>query len=278
MYVWIRDRGVCSIPQLVSACKKLVQPYGDEPPYSSNPIFWLVFPLLRLGILEYGIKEAGVVVFASNQMRFILPDNRIIQCNNEVNQARFLDVTNEKDADKEVFEFHPLHFLQSFPTIYSMVESYTEYSTNVGVFGFYRNLNTLKTEPSTNSNEQKVGLYKINNYPYIPFCLVLSNNKKKRIPLMGESLDALNYASCYVLMESGKPIFRYYKNEEKLCVLHPALLPVLISRALIQFDPKQLLDLNFHKNSVNEYAKIPLPAIHELQRIFSNTSVEGVND
>lgn len=274
IFIWIRDRESCSVSQLVDACKRLVEPYGNNTYYTSNPIYWLVFPLLRIGILEYGIEDSEVIIFASNKMRFVLPDNRIIQCNDDKNEARFhLAIHGE-----EVSKLYPLLFLQSFPTMESIVETFPEYSARTESFGFCRNLFTLKTEPFYNTDSQKVGLYKQYNYPYVPYCLVMRDMQKKKVMLMGEFLDALNYASCYVLMELERPLFQYIACKKKLVVLYPALLPIFISRALIQFDPKQLLDSQFYTMSVEDYSQIPLSAIREIQRIFSETSVEVVND
>jgi len=65
-----------------------------------------------------------------------------------------------------------------------------------------------------------------------------------------------------------------------LVVIYPAIayLPIFISRALIQFNPKQLLDTIFYDKYVSEYSNVPFSAIKELQRIFSNTSVEVIYD
>lgn len=272
--IWLRDRGPCSVSQLVGACNKLLEPCDSNSFYSANPIYWLVFPLLKTGILEYGIEESGVVIFVSNPVSFKLPDGRIIQYNDETNEARFRIVT---DIDVEC-KFYPLAFLQSFPTISSIIETFPEYSARADGFGYIRNLSTLKTESAPNSKVFSVGLYKQNNFPYLSYCLVMNDNQKKRVPLMRESLDALNYASCYVLIEQRKPIFRYKKEKEQLIALYPQILPIFIFRALIQFEPKQLLDSKYYKMYVDVFSKVSFSAVGELQRIFSNDSVEVEHD
>ena len=89
IFTWIRIRKNCSVSQLVMACKRLVEPYKDNLPYASNAIYWLIFPLLRVGILEYAIEETGVIVFGSKKMKFTLPNGTIIQANDEKNLAWF---------------------------------------------------------------------------------------------------------------------------------------------------------------------------------------------
>jgi len=210
IFTWIRYREYCTVPQLVSACKKVAEPYGDNYNYSLNAFYCLAIPLLRVGILEYGIKESKVVIFGSSLMRFILPDGRIVQCNDETNKARFHLVLNSEEASK----FQPLLFLQSFPSICSIVKSFPEYDSIPDNFKFYRNLLNMKTQPRLDFGEQQIGMYKQYDYPYVPFCLLMKDQIKKQVPLMNEFLDAINFASCYLLAEQGNTIFKYIKDKK----------------------------------------------------------------
>jgi len=276
IFTWIRIRKNCSVSQLVMACKRLVEPYKDNLPYASNPIYWLVYPLLRVGILEYAIEETGVIVFGSKKMKFTLPNGTIIQANDEKNLAWF-HITD--DFDKDVIQkFHPLELLESFPTVHSIVGTFPAYSSTVEMFDFSLNLKNLKVEPHNKSKGYDVGLYKQKNYPYLPYCLILIDGVRKKVPLMMDSIDALNFASCYVLIENLNHIFQYNEKYYKLSVMFPALLPIFISRALIQFSPEKLLNPEVYERSICEYDNVPFQAILELKRIFSDKSVEVIHD
>lgn len=273
---WIRVRNTCSVSQLTVACKRLVEPYGDDLPHSFHPIYWLVFPLLRLGVLEYAIEDAGVVVFGARKEKFVLNDGAIIQCSDEKNLARFHAVKNlESDV---IQEFHPLELLESFPTVQSIIEDFPAYSSTIERFDFSRNLRNLKLEPHDRSNGYGVGLYKQKDYPYVPYCLILESGDRKKVPSMAQDIDALNYASCYVLIKSVSNILIYNKKNCRLFVSFPLFLPIFISRALIQFSPQKLLGSEVYEKTICEYDNIPLQAIAELKRIFSDKSVEVVND
>jgi hypothetical protein len=74
------------------------------------------------------------------------------------------------------------------------------------------------------------------------------------------------------------PVFLYNRKKKTLVIMFPAILPIFISRALIQFAPEQLLNPDVYEKAIYEYKKVPLEAICELKRIFSEKSVEVVND
>ena len=100
--------------------------------------------------------------------------------------------------------------------------------------------------------------------------------KIRKIPYYAEDPDSMNLARLYVRINNtsfNKPIFEYSKSTQELTCCRYSEMPILMTRALLLFEPKQLLSKEFCTIILQFLSKVPEEAIKELKRIFSDKTV-----
>jgi len=127
-------------------------------------------------------------------------------------------------------------------------------------------------------NDQKNhGIYKLDDKAWTSPYLLDKQNKIRKIPYYADDPDSMNLARLYVRTNNPtftKPIFEYDINTQELFCNRYSEMPILLSRALILFEPKQLISKEFCTNYPSvPFKNVPKEGIKELKRIFSDKTV-----
>ena len=246
---WMQRVGFVNWKQIQKACRNLLASYPNDYAdlYGNFPEYKLFMPLLRNGICEIS-KQNGKTGFV------ILPKDNI-----------------------ENPTIEPLLLLNNFPSISDIISAYRiEDSVEIK---FYCDLYDKYTYKINESNKFKIGIYKPEDKVYSS-AFIFDGIQQRLIPSYEENPDSINIARCYVRCSDKQKLFVYHSTKKELNVLFYSELPILITRALILFDEKQLKEKRFKYplDKATPYKNIEMKAINELIRIFGKDSIEVQND
>ena len=285
---YIYAKGFLSWDGIRKACERIIlslpERFQDSFKGKLYPEFEVFIPLLRNGSAEVcRRKERASLLFCMNpKINLTLFDGKeIIRENDFFSIYRTKDECDEKKhkfRNDVLFEqvFAPLSFLQSFPSVQIQIESFAEQQIQTSVLYFEQNLMNYQYEKKE-SKIIGIGIYKLDERAWTSPYLVDKNMKVRKIPYYAEDPDAMNLARLYVRLNNPvftKPIFEYDKNSHELICYRYSEMPILLTRALILFEPKQLLSKEYCTNHPSvPFKKVPEEAIKELRRIFSDKAI-----
>lgn len=282
---YIFAKGFISWNGIKKACEKIILalPENEREVFQDKmyPEFEIFIPLLKNGSAEVcRSNERSTLLFCMN------PNTNLILNNNVgyVRRQEYCSIYRRKeDLEKNKLKyrndipftpvFEPLYFLKNYPSIEKQIESFTEQQIQSISLQFEQNLINYKYEKK-NPENISVGIYKLNDTIWLPSYLYDKNKRIRKIPYYAEEPDSMNLARLYVRINKGdfsKPIFEYRKNSQELVCNRYSEMPILLTRALLLFEPKQLLMKEFCTNHPSvPFEKVPEVAVRELNRIFSD--------
>ncbi len=281
-------KGFLSWDGVQKACKRIIAALPDrEQQFFENksyPEFELFIPLLRNGSVEVcKSKNRATLLFCMNSnVNLIAMDNKeyirgqeyfsIYKTKDELEEKNLLYQNNL--PGKSTFE--PLDFLKSCPSIQQQISSFSEQQIQSSVLLFEQNLMNYQYEKKKSKNTA-IGIYKLNDYVWTSPYLIDKELKIRKIPYYAEDPDAMNLARLYVRTYNEiftKPIFEYNNDSQELTCNRYSEMPILLTRALLLFEPEQLTSKEFCTNHPTvPFRKVPEEAIKELKRIFSDKAI-----
>lgn len=280
---YIYAKGFISWDGIKKACERIILSLPDKPKESFKnkeyPEFEIFIPLLRNGSAEVcKSKERATLLFCMNpKVNLTLLDAKEIVRNQEyfsIHKAKYEKINNEYQADvpfEEVFD--SLAFLKSYPSIQMQIETFSEQQIQLSALHFVQNPWNYHYEVRESKNIS-VGIYKLDDRAWTSPYLFDMNKKTRKISYYAEDPDAMNLARLYVRINNPtftKPIFEYNKESKELKCYRYSEMPILLSRALILFEPKQLFSKEFCTNYPSEpFKEVPEDAVIEMKRIFSD--------
>lgn len=282
---YLFSKGFLSWDGVQKACKRIIAALPDrEQQFFENksyPEFEIFIPLLRNGSVEVcKSKNRATLLFCMNSnINLLATDNKeYIRGQEYFSIYRTKDELDERNLSYKntlpcKSTFDPLVFLKSFPSIQQQISSFSEQQIQSSVLLFEQNLMNYQYEKKKTENIS-IGIYKVNDYVWTSSYLLDKELKIRKIPYYAEDPDAMNLARLYVRTHNEiftKPLFEYNKDSQELTCNRYSEMPILLTRALLLFEPRQLTSKEFCTNHPSvPFKKVPADAIKELKRIFSD--------
>lgn len=244
------------------------------------PEFDIFIPLLRNGSAEVcRNRERATLLFSMN------PNVNIIDSkeNEYVRSFPFYSIYKTKEKAKKIQDtipleptFNPMDFLRSYQSLQQQIQDYTEQEIQKQSLQYEQNLKNYQYE-KIDKTDRLVGIYKLDDKAWTSPYLLDKEGNIRKIVYYAEDLDAMNTARLYVRIYNTafiKPIFEYDRETNELICDRYSELPILLTRALLLFEPKQLTSKEFCTNHPTvPFKSVPVDAIKELKRIFSDKMV-----
>ncbi len=249
---WMRAKGFVRWRHIQKACGDLLSTETEEYAalYGNSPEYRLFMPLLRNGTCEVAWKDG---------------------------KLGYIILLDGIDKSLEDVSIDPLLLLNNFPSVRELVAGFKEEDslrTN-----FICDLQDSYKYKPYKSGKLKVGIYKPMDEVYSP-ALLFDGKVTRLIPGYEESPDAICTARCFVRSCEGQKLFVYHASSKTLNVSYYSELPVLVTRALVLFCPKQIIaqKYNYPLSCELPYKDISREAVDELIRIFGIDCTEVKDD
>ena len=248
LFKGIRVKGTVSWQQIKNMCSELMKPYNLEynEKYGKSPEYKIFMPLLRNGSVEV-INDNGIIKYTA------VGDDIIPRYSSEI--------------------LNPYIMLTNTPSIKKIIESWSV-EDYVKINFCYNDY-----EPTMCSDSHKIGLYKCEDKVFYPFYLY-DGEVYRKVPSYNSNPDSINVARCFIRASENQILFIHHKLSKKLNVLFYSELPILITRALVLFDIKQLGDNTYRYPLSRDipYHNININTINEIARIFGKNCIGVKND
>lgn len=285
---YIYAKGFLSWNGIRKACNKIILALPEEEQRNFNeksyPEFDIFIPLLRNASAEVckSIDRATLLFCMNPNVNLIAMDGDEYVRGQEY--FSLYKTRDELEKNKTEYRkgipfkpaFNPMSFLKSFPSIEQHINDFAEQQIKINAFQFEQNLMNYQYE-NMSSTKIDVGIYKLNDFAWSSPYLYEKNGKVRKIPYYAEDPDAMNLARLYVRISNPaftKPFFEYNMSSQDLTCIRYSEMPILLTRALLLFEPTQLTSKEFCTNHPSiPFRKIPEDAIKELKRIFSDKTV-----
>lgn len=285
---YIFAKGFLSWDGIRKACEKLIlalpEEYQEFFKDKAYPEFEIFIPLLRNGSAEVcNSKNRATLLFCMN------PNVNLISSNGKEyvrGQEYFSTYKSKEELEKNNSKyradisfkqvFDSMNFIRSYPSINQQITSFIDQKIQLNSLYFEQNLVNYQYEKRT-SNDVSVGIYKLDDRAWTSPYLFDKEKKVRKIPYYAEDPDAMNLARLYVRINNmafTKPIFEYDKEARKLICYRYSEMPILLTRALLLLEPKQLTSKEFCTNHPSvPFKKVPEEVVKELRRIFSDKAI-----
>jgi hypothetical protein len=285
---YIYAKGFLSWNGIRKACNRIILalPENEQENFKNKtyPEFDIFLPLLRNGSAEVcRSNERASLLYCMN------PNTNLItsEGNEFIRGQEFFSIYRTKEdllknnkkyrEDVEsMLTFDSLSFLKSYTSLQQQITSYAEEQIQVRVLHYEQNLASYQYEKK-DTQKIDIGIYKLDDKAWTSPYLLDKQNKIRKIPYYADDPDSMNLARLYVRTNNPtftKPIFEYDINTQELFCNRYSEMPILLSRALILFEPKQLISKEFCTNYPSvPFKNVPKEGIKELKRIFSDKTV-----
>lgn len=258
---WLSFYGVSSYSRLYDGCQELVHQESlirnQELP---RTLFYsVVFPLVKVGIIEYGIST-------DKNTEFFLPlyNSEHSSIKRNIDNASRFSLSN---IDREQLIKNGKSILKSLPSIQSYIESLDiEPITNEFRYEydeFHRTLRRIK-----DSFKGNPGIYKEQDFVYFPYYLVDIKGKIHKLPSYRTCLECMDYAHSYLLSSSGRKCFEYSDSEHTLRFQRQSHVPPFVMRAMCMINPDVLEKDDIYIGNTVTFNISDKSIIKELTRIF----------
>lgn len=223
---------------------------------SGNLFYRIVFPLVKVGIIEYGIDSSGNVFF------FLPDDSNSVIPRIQSRKSRY-DISN---IDYELAKRVGLGLLKRLPSVTQYVESLEE-APYVSLKYYYdeysHELKFLRKDFN-----YEIGIYKEKDYPFFPFFLTDSKKRIHKIRSYRNSLDENDYAHCYNQATRCSELYSYSKETKQLTFRFQSSIPFLLLRAMCLISPKVLSDDKVYIGERVSFCVENKEVIDEIDRIL----------
>lgn len=259
LVTWLSFCKPVGYSELYTACQKLINQEAllSKQDLKKSLFYQVVFPLIKVGIIEYGLSEEGNTIF-------FLPrregDNEIIKRHMD-NLSRFdVSVINKDKTLKAGIDI-----LKRLPSIETYINTLEKEETE----GFKARWNGFHTDlmPINPSDSRKPGLYKKQDLVFLPYYLVDKNGITHRIKSYRENLEGMDYAYSYISIVYEKKQYEFDTTTKTLRFLYMTV-PPFVFRAMCLIDPTVLQSDDVYVGR-NVSFHIPDPAIiKDIDRIY----------
>lgn len=285
---YIFAKGFLSWNGIRKACERIILALSEEEKEffkdKAYPEFDIFIPLLRNGSAEvcYSKNRATLLFCMNPNVNLMSSDGK-----EYIRGREFFSIYKTKEEfEKNNYKyqtdisfkpiFDTMGFLRSYPSINQQITAFAEQKIQLSSLYFEQNLMNYQYEKKKSSN-MTVGIYKLDDKVWESPYLVDKEKKLRKIPYYAKDPDAMNLARLYVRLNNmafTKPIFEYDKESKNLICYRYSELPILLTRALLLFEPKQLTSQEFCTNHPSvPFKMISEDAIKELKRIFSDKAI-----
>lgn len=238
---WINTLGEVSYLKLHRGFKRLVEKEGDGEPEKTNSFFYeAVFPLVKLGVIEYGVRNGNETVFYTP-----------------------VDRTN---TDSSAAYKDGLNLLKYLPSVSTYVKTLEECAPGLRV-SYRLSLKDYRRRPVTDSLRE-VGLYKQKDYDFYPYYLMDCNGLLRKVKRRENSFECFDYASAYIHINNGKEAYSYDAVGKILTVGNLDYMPPFIVRALCLIDYEHFADVRIFTDKRIVFHNVDEKIIREFERIF----------
>jgi hypothetical protein len=252
----------------------------DESSPSENLEYKVLYPLLRIGVIETARRpETGKLVYCLGPHSIIeIEDNHahaieVIPAKNlcrKIDQSKMNNYGNNKASWKD-----SLTLLKVIPSLQTVITHWETSETEVYYIYEKFEKNHFKTARDTSLPNIYTNRDKIYSNKYIK----IENGMLYLIPEIQDNIDGFNIAHCYLEIIKRHLHFTFNRNtKELICWTFHSMLPIIICRALILCDPLVLLDGRLYSNGNMTINNITDDHVKELIRIFGETAVEVKDD
>ena len=285
---YIFSKGYLSWNGIRSACENIILALPEEEKKlfdeKKYPEFEIIIPLLRNGTVEVcKCKDRATLLYCMNPNVNLLGIDgkeyiRAAECFSIYRTKEFLEKKKKKYKDDISFvtAFEPLSFLKRYPSIEQQIKSFPEQQIQINSLHFEQNLMNYQYVKKE-KKDLDVGIYKLDDKVWTSPYLFDKTKTIRKIPYYAEDPDSMNLSRLYVRLNNTsftKTIFEYKKETHELICNRYSEMPILLTRALLLFEPKQLTLEEFCTNHPTvPFKNISKEIIKELQRIFSNKAI-----
>lgn len=207
----------------------------------SSLFYKTIIPLVKLGIVEYGIKDDVETVFYP-------PIKRI-----------------DYDSDKAYRD--GLNLLKYLPSISKYIENLDEVPETIHVNYMFNPQNYSLCSVYDNGLK-KVGLYKQGKEKFYPYYLVDYKGTLRKVKRRANLFECFDYASTYVHIYSGESIWSYEANSRALTFFDLNYVPPFIIRAMCLIDYSRYSALRTYVDNGIVFNNVNEQVVNELKRIF----------
>ena len=285
---YIYAKGFLSWNGIRKACNRIILalPENEQENFKNKayPEFDIFLPLLRNGSAEVcRSNDRATLLYCMNPNTNLITSEGLELIRGQeffsIYRTKEDLIKNNKkirEAIESMLTFDPVAFLKSYPSIQQQITSYTEQQIQSNALHYEQNLMNYQYEKKE-SQKSDIGIYKLDDKAWTSHYLVDKQNIIRKIPYYADDPDSMNLARLYVRTNNAafaRPIFEYDVMSQELFYNRYSEMPILLSRALLLFEPKQLISKEFCTNYPSlPFKKVPMEGFKELKRIFSDKTV-----
>lgn len=264
LYLFLKHVGTASWQNINRKCNELISSCTSDfkSKYGNYPIYKLFTPLIKTGIIDSIIQNNDkVYVISKNTQLFSKEEINI--CDFDI-RSHFL-ISEKKDESN--FEYRGKQIMNRFPSFKSIISNWNSNYIVNGMYYIRKDGYYLSNLPS---HLQYNCIYKEDTRPYTPmFFFDEISNKGFQIPANDE--DYLNLVRLYIRLNKNLSETIVYNSETKELYFNAYNeIPVVIYRALIMQDIKQLSNLAIYTDNRNDipFTNISPSIYKNILRIF----------
>lgn len=215
---------------------------GSSEPLDSSLFYKTIIPLVKLGIVEYGVKNDIETVFYP-------PKKRV-----------------DYDFDKAYKD--GLNLLKYLPSMEDYIENLDEAPITIHLKYMF-NPKNYSLHSVLDNSVKKVGLYKQGRERFYPYYLFDDyKGTLKKVKRRANSFECFDYASTYVRIYIGEGIWSYEPNGRVLTFFDLNYVPPFIIRAMCLVDYKNYSDVKTYTDRKIVFHNVDEQIAKELERIF----------
>ncbi len=212
-----------------------------EEPDSSLLFYRTLIPLVKLGLIEYGIKDDIETVFYP-------PIER-------------------EDSNSDNAYNDGLNLLKYLPPVSEYIKKLEEAPGTIRVKYMF-NPKNYSLHPVSDNGVKEVGLYKQGSEKFYPYYLVDCGGTLRKIKRRANSFECFDYASTYAHIYVEKDVYSYNPKTGELMFFDLSYIPPFIIRALCLIDYRTYSSVRTYTNSGIVFHNVDKRVTKELDRIF----------
>lgn len=259
LYVWMSKIGRRSLDSIKANCDYLVESHGIS---SSSPIWDIFWPLVFNGVVDhtgkgfYALTEPLILKYAKHYYYI----NNLPQIGNfsEVSAGVYLSDMLTNDCDIKEISVDPKSILKRFPSVDSVVDSFTKSIQDEKELKYY-------------DWKNRIGVAELENEGLKRFFSNPQKGYMRELPDRTIHPDAFAIAYCYGRALSGEGNGKYYSAQKRL-VTPDFAIPYTLYRVLLL---ETMISKSFPEREGKSYIfnGVSAPLVKELNRILCNSII-----
>ena len=258
---WLSYYNSISYSNLYEGCQELIRQESliRKQNLPKTLFYSIVFPLVKVGIIEYGISN-------DKNTEFFLPlyNTEYSLIRRDINNAsRFSLISIDRDKLKK----SGINILKSLPSIQSYIES-LDIEPVISEFNYVYDASYRTLKKITSPIERQLGIYKEKNLVYFPYYLVDIKGNTHKLPSHRTCLECMDYAHSYIRSASGEKCFEYSEREQSVRFFQQSHVPPFVMRAMCMIYPDILMKDDIYIGNSVAFHTSDKSIVKELTRIF----------